>query len=233
MPETIRSGFEPKRPRSAKRTQSTGVPSVAKPLSPSSNLISSTQSGDRVVIDRAVAERFASGAMTWTSTPSRRRSSLRIACSPSAPIPSSLVRRTFTGFGAILGAGVALTLCAAGPIPGAAAAGKPLGEGWVGTGAIESVRPNGLTEVGLERTPDDVLHLAYPVFGVTEAGSELETIDHEILVGTNPDKMATKPANYTPDLIAQALPAQNQGLNPSVELISTPTGLRVFFAGLF
>ena len=61
MPETIRSGFSPSKPRSAKRTQSTGVPSVAKPLSPSSNSTSSTQSGERVVMLRAVAERFESG----------------------------------------------------------------------------------------------------------------------------------------------------------------------------
>ena len=66
IPETIRSGRSPSRPRSAKRTQSTGVPSVAKPRSPSSNSISSTQSGERVVMLRAVALRFESGATTST-----------------------------------------------------------------------------------------------------------------------------------------------------------------------
>ncbi len=70
IPETIRSGFAPSSPRSAKRTQSTGVPSVAKPLVPSSNSTSSTQIGERVVMLRAVALRLVCGAITPTSTPS-------------------------------------------------------------------------------------------------------------------------------------------------------------------
>ena len=45
MPETISSGSKSIRPSAAKRTQSTGVPSVAKPLVPSPNSTSSTQSG--------------------------------------------------------------------------------------------------------------------------------------------------------------------------------------------
>ena len=61
IPETIRSGRPPSSPSSAKRTQSTGVPLVAKPLSPSSKWISSTSSGARVVMLRAVALRFESG----------------------------------------------------------------------------------------------------------------------------------------------------------------------------
>ena len=64
VPETIRSGRPPSRPSSAKRTQSTGVPSVAKPLWPSPNSTSSTLSGERVVMLRAVALRLAFGAIT-------------------------------------------------------------------------------------------------------------------------------------------------------------------------
>ncbi len=66
IPETIRSGRPPSRPSSAKRTQSTGVPSVAKPLCPSPNSTSSTLSGERVVMLRAVALRLLSGAITST-----------------------------------------------------------------------------------------------------------------------------------------------------------------------
>jgi hypothetical protein len=95
IPETIKSGFRsPVRPRSAKRTQSTGVPSVAKPVVPSSKVISSTQSGERVVIERAVALRFESGAIRLTSTSGISTSARRRAWIPFAPIPSSLVIRT-------------------------------------------------------------------------------------------------------------------------------------------
>ena len=61
--------LEPIRPRVANRTQSTGVPSVAKPVVPSPNSTSSTHSGGRVVMLRALADRFASGAITASSTP--------------------------------------------------------------------------------------------------------------------------------------------------------------------
>ena len=64
VPETIRSGRPPSSPSSAKRTQSTGVPSVAKPLWPSPKSTSSTLSGERVVMLRAVALRLVSGAIT-------------------------------------------------------------------------------------------------------------------------------------------------------------------------
>src|SRR6266540_6094150 len=94
MPETISSGRSPTSPSSAKRTQSTGVPSVAKPVDPSANGISSTQSGERVVMLRAVALRLESGAITWTSRSGILRSSVRRAFSPVAWIPSSLVIRT-------------------------------------------------------------------------------------------------------------------------------------------
>ena len=77
----------------ARRTQSTGVPSVAKPMVPSSKGTSCTHSGRRVVIMRAKAERLPSGAMTASSIPATPSSARRIACSPSASMPSSLVSR--------------------------------------------------------------------------------------------------------------------------------------------
>src|SRR5918996_768462 len=64
IPETISSGRSPSSPSSAKRTQSTGVPSVAKPLVPSSKRTSSTHSGERVVMLRAVALRLEAGGET-------------------------------------------------------------------------------------------------------------------------------------------------------------------------
>ena len=64
IPETIRSGRSPTRPRSPKRTQSTGVPSVAYAIPPSSSVTSSTESGERVVMLRAVALRLESGTIT-------------------------------------------------------------------------------------------------------------------------------------------------------------------------
>src|SRR3954447_7446570 len=96
IPETIRSGRPPTRPSSAKRTQSTGVPSVAKPTRPSSKVTSSTESGERVVMLRAVALRLESGAITSTSTSSSSTNARRAACSPGAEMPSSLVRRMRT-----------------------------------------------------------------------------------------------------------------------------------------
>jgi hypothetical protein len=91
MPETMSSGRSPIRPSSAKRTQSTGVPSVAKPVVPSSNSISSTHRGERVVMLRAVALRLESGAIRLTSTSGSAPSALRRALIPLAPIPSSFV----------------------------------------------------------------------------------------------------------------------------------------------
>ena len=95
MPDTISSGWNPISPSAAKRTQSTGVPSVACPMVPSANSISSTVSGLRVVMLRAVALRLESGAITASSMPGTRSRASRMACRPVAAIPSSLVRRTF------------------------------------------------------------------------------------------------------------------------------------------
>ena len=70
MPATTMSASKPSmRPSLARRTQSTGVPSVAKPLVPSSKGTCCTHSGRRVVIMRAKAERLPSGAMTASSMP--------------------------------------------------------------------------------------------------------------------------------------------------------------------
>ena len=62
---------------------------------------SSTHSGRRVVMPRPLAERFASGAITASSTPGTSSSARRSACSPSASMPSSLVRRTRSTAGRI------------------------------------------------------------------------------------------------------------------------------------
>src|SRR5918992_442480 len=95
MPETISSGSKSIRPSAAKRTQSTGVPSVAKPVLPSPNSTSSTQSGWRIVMLRAVALRFESGAITASSTSGSSSRAWRMTFRPVAVMPSSLVRRTF------------------------------------------------------------------------------------------------------------------------------------------
>src|SRR5829696_5674442 len=95
MPETIRSASKPStRPSEAKRTQSTGVPSVAYPAVPSPKSTSCTHSARRVVIPRPIAERLESGAITASSSPSIASSARRSAWSPSASMPSSLVSRT-------------------------------------------------------------------------------------------------------------------------------------------
>ena len=94
--ETISSGTNSISPSAAKRTQSTGVPSVAKPWCPP-NSTSSTQSGCRIVMLRAVALRFASGAITASSRSGTSSSARRMTFSPVAVMPSSLVRRTFIG----------------------------------------------------------------------------------------------------------------------------------------
>src|ERR671915_1506347 len=99
IPDTISSGSRSIRPSAAKRTQSTGVPLVAKPLVPSSNSTSSTVSGSRKVMLRAVAERFESGAITASSMPGTSSSALRTTLRPVAVMPSSFVSRTFTGRG--------------------------------------------------------------------------------------------------------------------------------------
>ncbi len=95
MPDTISSGWNGISPSAAKRTQSTGVPSVAKPLVPSPKSTSSTLSALRVVMLRPMAERLPSGAMTASSRPGSSSRALRIAFRPLARMPSSLVRRTF------------------------------------------------------------------------------------------------------------------------------------------
>src|SRR4051794_7813152 len=95
MPETIRSALKPSiSPSEAKRTQSTGVPSHAWPTVPSPKSTSWIHNGRRVVIERAIAERLPSGAITASCTSCTPRSARRSACSPSASIPSSLVSST-------------------------------------------------------------------------------------------------------------------------------------------
>src|SRR4051794_2498403 len=97
IPETMSSGEKPAiSPSEAKRTQSTGVPSVAYPSVPSPKSTSSTTSGRRVVMPRPMAERFPSGAIVASSTSSTSSSARRSVCRPSAAMPSSLVSRTRT-----------------------------------------------------------------------------------------------------------------------------------------
>src|SRR5215217_6539781 len=94
IPDTISSGGSSIRPSAAKRTQSTGVPSVAKPLVPSPNSTSSTQIGSCRVTARPVALRFESGAITSRSTSGSSKSDRLIAFRPVAVMPSSFVSRT-------------------------------------------------------------------------------------------------------------------------------------------
>ncbi len=95
MPETISSGTNSISPSAAKRTQSTGVPSVANPVVPSPNSTSSTHSGWRIVMLRAVALRLESGAITASSSPGTSSRASRMTFSPVAVMPSSFTSRTF------------------------------------------------------------------------------------------------------------------------------------------
>ena len=96
MPETISSGSNSTSPSAAKRTQSTGVPSVAKPLVPSSkrDLLDPQRraGGDAAGGRRAVRVRRDHGQLDARAA---RASARRIACRPLAWMPSSFVRRTF------------------------------------------------------------------------------------------------------------------------------------------
>src|SRR5437763_498456 len=69
IPDRISSGSDSTSPSAAKRTQSTGVPSVANPAVPLANSTSSTERALPVVMLRAVALRLESGAITASSTP--------------------------------------------------------------------------------------------------------------------------------------------------------------------
>src|SRR6476659_9682252 len=91
----IRSGRSPTRPRSAKRTQSTGVPSVANPREPSRSSTSVTVRARSMVMPRPTALRFESGAMTETSPTSS--SACLAAKRPREVMPSSFVSRMRIG----------------------------------------------------------------------------------------------------------------------------------------
>src|SRR5215204_6248434 len=103
IPDTISSGGASIRPSEAKRTQSTGVPSVAKPVVPSPNSSSSTQIGSRRVTARPVALRFESGAITSRSTSESSSRALLITLRPVAVMPSSFVRSTLIRGGSRVG----------------------------------------------------------------------------------------------------------------------------------
>ena len=72
------------------------VLSVAYPTDPSPKSTSSTHSGRRVVIERAIAERFPSGAITASRIEDTLAKARRSACSPAASMPSSFVSSTCT-----------------------------------------------------------------------------------------------------------------------------------------
>ena len=97
IPETISSGSKPIRPerREAHAVHRRAVGRVADV--PSSNSISSTHSGARVVMLRALAERLAvrrdHGQLDARAAPAARGASRSARC---AWMPSSFVRRTFT-----------------------------------------------------------------------------------------------------------------------------------------
>ena len=88
-PESTRSGLPPSTSScTASMTQSVGVPETAKVLGSSRR----TRTGSVRVSRRDAPDCSVSGAQTQTS--SVRRLAIRTsACSPSAPIPSSLVMR--------------------------------------------------------------------------------------------------------------------------------------------
>ncbi len=91
MPLTMMSGSPSSSPRVPKRTQSTGVPSVAKAVEPSASRTSSTWSGWWMVIPRPMALRLESGAMTLTRP--RGSSACLSASNPGEWTPSSFVTR--------------------------------------------------------------------------------------------------------------------------------------------
>ena len=104
-PETTRSGTGQRRPSSATRTQSDGVPSQASPENPSPKVRGSSLRARRTVMLRATALVSRSGAMVVTSpSPSTAR---RSTAMPGASMPSSLVRRIWRVTRTILAEGPA------------------------------------------------------------------------------------------------------------------------------
>ena len=80
IPETTSSALNPAiSPSLASLTQSTGVPSVAYPTVPSPKSTSCTHRGRLVVIDRAIAERLPTGAITASSIPGSSSNAFRSA----------------------------------------------------------------------------------------------------------------------------------------------------------
>lgn len=100
-----------------------------------------------------------------------------------------------------------------------AALGGPPGK-WTRITGLQGVEAVNTDELGLERTADGVLHVAWPRTG---SGSS-DLLLHSAIAAdagsvSGPDPIITGP---------------NNGLNPSVELLPGPDGgMRVLFAGLF
>ncbi|MEZ5078415.1 MAG: hypothetical protein R2725_13345 [Solirubrobacterales bacterium] len=111
-----------------------------------------------------------------------------------------------------------LVLLSAMAIAPAALAGPP-GK-WTRVTGIEGVAAVNTDELGLERTADGILHIAW----ARQAGGIADVLLHSA-VSANAKSVSG------PDPI---LAAANNGINPSVELVAGPSGsLRVLFAGLF
>ncbi len=84
-----------------------------------------------------------------------------------------------------------------------------------------------LTEIGLERTANGDLHVAW----VHDRGDGTSVLVHSVFSGTLPGKAPV--VHVTSNVIASATESANQSFNPSVDLVANPgTGLRVFFSQL-
>src|ERR671916_633169 len=143
MPDTISSGSKSIRPSAAKRTQSTGVPLVAKPVVPSPNSTSSTPG---------------------TSSSARRRT-----LSPVAVMPSSLVSRTFTARGYSVGDRFQVKPLRRGRRPRLAARPslqeslKPLRADAVEHRSHQDAHHGAHERVGLDHEGEHVVALVYPL----------------------------------------------------------------------
>lgn len=91
---------------------------------------------------------------------------------------------------------------------------------WTRVTGVEGVEAQNTDEVGLERTADGVLHVAW----TRSAGGLADVLLHSAIAANAKSVSGPIPI----------LAAANNGLNPSVDLVAAPGGgLRVLFAGLF
>jgi hypothetical protein len=91
---------------------------------------------------------------------------------------------------------------------------------WTRVTGIEGIEASNIDEVGLERTADRVLHVAW----ARTAGASSDTLLHSAISANG--KSVTGPITI--------LGGPNTGMNSSVDLVAGPSGgLRVMFSGLF